>query len=530
MAHTSTLVQSGEEFFVVTEDGGQSEITLPSTVVVSALRYPRFEVSGVHAVVVNSVDQPIIVDDMGIALFLSPLAPTAAPTVTAGTAGVLTGTYGVKYTFAIRTLDEVIVAESGFSPSASVVLTLDNLDVDDLQALTGLSAAIDPRYEIVRRIYRTVADGTAYFLWYTVEDNTTVTFEDDTTDAAISALAADDLATVPFLSLVANYRERLFGVNPDENREQLLYTPAGLRWAWPAENLFTAPQTKGDSQSGITALLPRHDALGITKSNMLFQLTGTDDTDFRLTTLSTSVGCVSNESAAIYRDQWYFLALDGVYRWGEDGLQSISDGRVRSWFTTDDYFNREAFTSAFGAIDIIDKSYKLYLQNLDDEIVWIEFDIDSGTWWGPHRTDAYTFTSAMQLSSHVALMGAGTDDGYISINTPTRSDNAVTAIEVEAITAPLQGSDPPTMCYFGTLSVEVEPQADGEVEIYPITGELADAEDTVLTHDMTEATIGLGRLGYGRFLTLRFFADTLGQITQILGFEVDPVNSVGRRQ
>lgn len=534
MPHNSTLVQSGTEFFIVSEDGGHTQLSEPSTVTITDDRPPRFEVNKVHAIVVNSVDQPLIVDDAGIVLFLSPPAPTAAPTIAVGTAGALTGTYGVKYTFAIRDLDETIVAESGFSPSASVALTADKLSVTTNQALAGLTAAnYDDRYEIVRRFYRTAAGGSTYFLWYTIENNTAdSTFEDDTTDAALAALGAANLGSVPFLSHIASFHERMFGVNDSSDREQLLYTEAGLRWAWPTANVFQMPQVKGDSQSGVTALLPRRDALGIAKSSMLLQLTGTDDADFRITILSTTIGCVSQESAAIYNDKWYFLGQDGVYRWGEDGIQCISDGKVRTWFTTDDYFDRNEFVNAFGVIDHTDKSYKLFLVGAGDTTVtkWVEYDIDSGTWWGPHETSAYALESAFQLAGHSPLSGVGTTDGYITINTDTRSDDGDTAIETEAITTPIKVSDPPEHAYFGTLNLEVAPQGGGTLSIYPIVGELDDAEGTAFSHDLTDPSAGLGRLGYGRFLKLRFYHNTINQIIQILGFEVDPVNIVGRRQ
>ena len=534
MAHNSTLIQSGTNLYIVSEDGGAVELSEPSTVTISQTRLPRFEVNGVHAVVVNSADQPLIVDDNGIVLFMSPVAPTAAPTLAASAgAGALTGTYRVKYTFAIRDLDEVIVAESGFSASASVTITAKEITVSSVQTLSGLTAAnYDDRYEVVRRFYRTTNGGSVYFLWYTIEDNTTTTFEDDATDATIAVTAADDLATVPFLSNVASFKERLFGVNDSENREELLYSESGLRWAWPTDNLFTMPQIKGDSQSGIVSLMPRRNALGIAKSSMMLSLTGTSDDDFKITTLSTSIGCVSHESAAIYRDNWYFLGLDGVYRWGEDGIHSVSDGKVRGWFTTDDYFERDEFVNAFGVIDVVDKSYKLFLVGVGDTTVtnWVEYDIESDTWWGPHETTAYAFRSAFPLGSHSPLVGVGTSTGYITVETETRSDNAATAIETEAITAPIRASDPPATSYFGTLTTEIEPQAAGTLSVYPIVGELSESEDTAFSHTMTDPTTGLGRLGYGRFLKLRFYHNTISQIVQFLGFEVDPVNVVGRRE
>jgi hypothetical protein len=241
--HNSSLVQSGTSFYILSEDGSSTELTEPSTVTITDDRPPRFEVNGVHAVVVNSVDQGLIVDDNGIVLFLSPPAPTAAPTLSSGTAGALTGTYSVKYTFAIKDLAGNIVAESGFSPSASTgAIAAKKITASNLQTLTGLTAAnYDDRYVVVRRLYRTTTGTSTYFLWYTIADNTTTTVTDDTSDASINTLAAEALATAPFLSNIASFRERLFGVDDSSNREELLYSEAGLRWAWPTDNLFTAP-------------------------------------------------------------------------------------------------------------------------------------------------------------------------------------------------------------------------------------------------------------------------------------------------
>lgn len=530
---TSTLVQSGIELFAVAEDGSSTELTVPSTVTITEDRPPRFEVNGVYAVLTNTPTEPLIVDDAGIVMFLSPIAPTVAPTVAVGAAGALTGTYYVKYTYVIRTLDGVTVAESGYSPtSAAVVLTADKLAVSALDTLDGLTTVIDPRYEIIRRLYRTTNGTLTFFQWGEVEDNTTTTFEDDATDASLSAIAAPVLGTAPFLSNIASFRDRLFGVNDSENREMLLYSEAGRRWAWPSDNFFPVPQRKGDSQSGITSLMPRREALGIAKSGMLLQLTGTDDDDFRIVVLSTTIGALNQESVASYRDDVFFLAFDGVYRWGESGLTCVSDGRVRSWFTTDDYFNRSLFDEAFAKVEPISKSYRLYLAAAGSTTIdtWIELNLETFTWWGPHRSDAYVFSSTLTLASTVPLIGGGTTDGFISVETADRSDDEDTAIETEAIMAPIKAVDPPETAYWGMLNPEVAPQAAGTLSIYPTVGEPDDAEDTVFSHDITTASISLGRLGYGRYMFLRFYHNTISQVLQILGFEVNPLNIVGNRQ
>jgi hypothetical protein len=127
------------------------------------------------------------------------------------------------------------------------------------------------------------------------------------------------------------------------------------------------------------------------------------------------------------------------------------------------------------------------------------------------------------------LSGQGTADGCIVVGSDTRSDDGDTAIEVEAITTPIKIVDPPITAYWGELIPEVAPQVGGTLSIYPIVGELSSSEGTVMSQDLTVATEGVGRLGYGRFLKLRFYNNTIEQIIQLLGFEVDPVSIVGRR-
>lgn len=535
MAHNSTLVQSGTSLYAVSEDGSSVDLTEPSTVTLSATKPARFEVSRKWAVVVNTTTQPLIVDDSGIVLFLSPLAPTAAPTLAASSgAGGLTGTFQVKYTFAIRDLDANLVAESGFSASASVTITEKKINVSSIQTMPGLTAAnYNARYEIVRRFYRTAAGGSAYFLWYTIGDNTTTTFEDDTSDAAIAATAANALGTVSFLSHIGSFRDRLFGLDDSTNRERLLYSEAGLPWAWPTANFFDMPQIKGDSQSGITAIIPRKEGLGLAKSNMLLQLTGSSDDDFRVVVLSSTVGAVNQETVASYRDDVYFLGQDGVYRWSENGLTCISDeGNVRSWFTTDDYFDRAEFVNAVGVIDPINQIYRLALTRTGQTEMdtWVSYDIIKGVWWGPHRTSAFAITAPVTVSKHSPTVAFGSDDGFVAIDTDTRADYGTVAIETNGTLAPIRAVDPPFHTYFGTLTTEIAPQSAGNLYIYPSVGEPDAVESPNFTHPLNTASVSVGRIGYGRFFWLRFYHNTLSQLVSILGFEVEPVNIVGRRR
>ena len=533
MAHAvGTLVQAGTALHAITAAGGVTNLTLPTGVTLVSTDPLRTALAAKTVVLVNTPSIPLIVDDGGTVMPLSPAAPTAAPTLTQPNSGSLTGTFGVKYTFIIRTTGGEIIAESEFSPSASITITSKKITVSGLETLSGITFPVADRYEIIRRVYRTSNGTSTYFIWYDVEDNTTTTFEDEATDASLAAFAADVMGTPPALSHIAFFRERLFGVDPDE-RDRVLHAEAGRPWAWPADNLFETPLYVGDEGHGVTALVPRRDALGVAKANCFLQLTGTDDVNFRMVTLSTSIGVASQESVVVYREAAYFLSTDGVYRWDDGGIKCISDGAVRNWFATDDYFDRTRFDEAFAYVDPERQTYRLFLIPIDDEDeacnTWVEFDLQNQTWWGPHTTNAYVFTAAFQLGGEPPTMALGSDTGEVIVETADREDAGGESITIDARTAPMHIGEPPVTAYWGELVTEVNPQDAGYLEVIPTVGEIDAAASPALVHDLMEATQRIGRLGVGRFVQLQFTHDTWNEILELSGFEINPTHTVGRR-
>ncbi len=110
----------------------------------------------------------------------------------------------------------------------------------------------------------------------------------------------------------------------DTDIDHVRYTEAGLIYAWPEDNLLPIPLVGGD-EFGVVALVPRREALGAGRRNMLVQITGSgaengDDIDLDIVILSKELGVESQESVRVFRDQAYFLWKDGVYRWGSDGI------------------------------------------------------------------------------------------------------------------------------------------------------------------------------------------------------------------
>jgi len=117
-----------------------------------------------------------VVESVGLA------APAAAPTVAAGAAGALTGSYAYKITFAIEDGSGIKEYESNPSDfSTSVSLTSEKAD------LTSIPTSADTRVN-ARYIYRTSAGGSDPFYVGKISDNTTTTYTDNLADVALGDL------------------------------------------------------------------------------------------------------------------------------------------------------------------------------------------------------------------------------------------------------------------------------------------------------------------------------------------------------
>jgi len=522
-----TLIQSGTTLQFMDGNGAVTTLTLPTGVTLRDDIPPRFAVFDRKVVVVNTPNEPLTVDELGTVRLLSPKAPRTAAILSAGSAGSLSGTFKVIYTFFERDENGKLVYESDYSPisntqvTANQFLKASHLDVTS-NPLTG------------RRLYRTTSGTDTYFQWFDIEGNVVKSAQDDLSDAGLATFSEPARGTPPYLAYIAEFRDRLFGVSHDDV-DNLRYSEVSEGFAWPEDNFFPIPHV-GDDARGITALAPRRDALGVARNNTFLQLTGNDDTNFRIVKLSENVGIESQESVVIYKNIAYFLWRDGVYSWSDDGIKCLSDEKVRSWFTKDDIFNRGLFYKSFATLDPTRNRYKLWLASAGSEVIdrWIELDLTDGTWWGPHLTNAYTPTSAFVLidDSNVKEVAIGVGELSVVVEQETRQDSTATSIAVDGLTNHWFPDDLDHMGYWGELSVftKAQPLSTSTMNVIPIVGEPeVDTPQTLFSYTLTSSRERLGRLGVGRSMRLNFTHAMPGDKVEITGFDVDPVNIVGRR-
>ena len=531
-----TVIQAGTALQLVDTDGVLTTLTLANDLTLSTSLAPRWAVSGNYVVLVNSASFPVTIDGNGTVRPLTPRAPRTGPVLSAGAAGTLSGTYGgVRYTNVIKDAVGNTIAESDFSPASNTVtITSSQLKV------TGVE--VSPDVVSARRIYRPTSNGAVLFPWVEIDGNTITQVSDDLSDAGLSIIPAPILGNPPHLTHVAEFRGRLFGAS-DINIDVVRYTEAGVRYSWPEDNILAIPPAGAD-EFGVTALIPRREALGVGRRNTLIQVTGSgvEDSgglpDFDVVILSKELGVESQESVKVYRDAAYFLWKDGVYRWSSEGIECISDGdaqgfgAVRSWFTTNSYFNRDFFTHAFAHIHPDRPFYRLFLASAGSNIVdrWVEYDINARRWWGPHKTDLFSPISAFNRISasnrDIPVVGGAT---AVYNGQDTRTDGTATAISFDVIGKRHDGGDPDQDKYFGEISLFGKVQSSGSLSVISRAGNLNQTQAITQYYNMTKNRQRLGRLGTGKHAQVELTNAEVGKDVEIYGYEIDPVNLLGRR-
>lgn len=503
--------------------GTLTTLTLPSGVTIDSTKIPRFAIFGRYVVVVNSPTRPITVDADGIVRVLCPRAPRTVPLAATAGSSSLTGTFLVKQSFVLFDPARNVIAESDLGPASnSVAITSAFLKVSNLD--------LSPDAVDGTQLYRTTTLGSTYFPWLILDGNTQTSIQDNLSDASLQLVSAEVMGSPPDLMLIREFRERLWGKSRTKI-DELRYTNAQRMYAWPSDQVLLVPR-EGSDDRGITGIIARRDSLAVARQDVMYQVMGDDTDNFALVKMKETVGVEAEDSIQIHRDTVYFLGKDGVYSWGDDGIRSLSDGKTRNWFCSDTYFNRARLKYAVGSIDPLTNKYKLLLSAVGSSSLdrWVEFDITSNSWWGPHKTGAFTpsFASTIYDGSSLQIPIIASTTGFVWKDQATRTDSTSTAIDFDIDSKFFDGNTPDIEKLWLQLALVTKIQAAGTLTITPKTGGLDAVAQTAISASMLLGRERLRRLGNGRFMQLNFNHAVAGQDVEIFGFEI-PFHELGRR-
>lgn len=530
------IVVAGGTLYEMDTAGVATALTLPTGVTIDSTKVARIAVLDGKVVIVNAPSRSIWVDRSGTVRPLGlaqPASPVLASEVGSST---LSGTYKIRYSFVVIDPNTLaLLQESPMSPLSNAVTISSKF-------LLASGVGISPDTITARRLYRTVTNGSAIvFPWGDLDGNIATSFADSMADASLSLLPApSDLGNPPgsqqgsSMTLIAEWKGSLWGVG-DQDPDTLRRSASGLIYAWPTDGSYDIEPVRAD-QYGITGLIARRDEFGILKRNIIWKVVGSDPGTFEIVKVRDSKGrgCYAKDSVVVIDDIGYFLGGDGVYTWGANGVESISDEKVRNWFSTDTYFNRAQYSNAFAKYNSKFHGYELHLaaagsSNIDR---WVFYDIARKKWWGPHMTSAFTPTIASEIidSSGVVIPVIGSSAGHVWKQNQTGFSDTGTAIALEATTAFHNQSTPDIEKLWGRLSLLSKIQAAaGNLAMAVKLGGLDASSSYSLTADQRLGREKFRVLGNGRLLNLSITETTDAQGCELYGYEIDPIHELGRR-
>jgi hypothetical protein len=384
-------------------------------------------------------------------------------------------------------------------------------------------------------VYRTASGGDALYFSHDIDDNVTTTYTTAEEDAALGSVSVVEAGlgpppgttTADRLKLLVAWKDRLWGVS-DLEPDNLRYSGARMPYAWSGFQMLPVPQV-GNDAVGVNGFLPRRDELGVGKLDVLWKVIGSSGDDFRMVKVIEGTGIIAPDSCVVIRDIGYFLGQDGVYTWGPEGVENITDDTVRPWFTTDLYFNRARFAMAYAWYNERVHSFMLHLAALGSSVEdrWVQYDIRRKRWFGPHKTGAFTPTCGGIINDandlHLSVVGGS--NGYFYLQHQAGFNDDTTPIDFDVITQPYVENAPDAHKLFKEASVINKAQAAGNLTV---TATIDAVTQAAMTAPLTTNRTRLRRLGAGRLLTMRFQHSTAAQGCEIYGFEV-PFHILGRR-
>lgn len=250
------------------------------------------------------------VSDAGIA------APAVAATLADGGAGgvMVAGTYAIVYTFYNTTTG----AESNPAPVSNSQVIV----VNHKLTATGIGTSTNPQVD-ARRVYITLVDQTGeYYFFQTILDNSTTTLTINVVNSNLGSQASfSNGLPPPGTELLEIWKERAFV----SDGKDVFFSEAGMPESFDA---FAVIPVYPDDGHKIRALHAFGDRLAIGKTNAVHMLSGTDKSDFDVTTLSDRHGCIAPHSMRSAEGLLFWYSGENFYVSEGVTVRSISDEKV----------------------------------------------------------------------------------------------------------------------------------------------------------------------------------------------------------
>ena len=344
-------------------------------------------------------------------------APTSAPTLAAGAAGALTGTY--KYVITYLRSGNYQAESNPSSESSPITVTAKKVN------LSSIPVSLDPKVD-KKEIYRTT-EGGAIFFWVAEIANATTTYEDNIEELG-DQVSYDRY--VPPVAICAEVWDDKVWLVPKSDRNQLQFTNTGYAEEMAYDNII---QVKGKDSDEIMMIRAYMDSLHALKHRSVWRLDKIGDSSYELTKLPFNAGTDAPATVAVGGGLMMWLSKRGIEILSG---QSILDPPISDLIPkTMASINQAAITKAFGEINEKEGEYWLAVPtgtSTEPDLI-IVFDYLRG------KIDRYEFAKNFSAMHNIRDADSklqfitGSSDGNLYNQDSGYTDDG-TAIEAEFMT------------------------------------------------------------------------------------------------
>lgn len=275
-------------------------------------------------------------------------APTAAPGLATGAAGLLTGSVIAYLTFKHKLSDGTLVAESDPSPASSTVVF-----ASQQASITSIpTTGADARTTHVG-IYFSVDGASARFA--ADEPYGTASTTINIAVGSLGVVVPSNHGVPPVAIHIAKYHDRMWYVSRT-NQERIYYSEIGEPEAVGSSSYLLTRD--GEASTGIARV---RDQLATFCYRCTYDIQGYTSSDFNVRKVHPEWGCISAPSIVNIAERLFFAAEDGVCIYdGASFLYTMKD--IRSYWADDRLANIARYNDLAAANDRQKHVYRLLLR------------------------------------------------------------------------------------------------------------------------------------------------------------------------
>lgn len=213
---------------------------------------------------------------------------------------------GSSYTYKIVFVNTQLV-ESDVGEAKTFVVTANSMG--DIR-LTSIPVAPQSFGINARRIYRTVAGGSAFKRLATISDNTTTTYDDGITDANLGAAAPTDNGVPPKYTACIYHKNRLFCNDPD-NPNYVWYSNLNTPYTFASTNFRRVGDAASDLVKGF-GVFENGVIVFCENSSWIIYMPSTDDTTWLDIRTNSAYGSRSHHGIVAFNNKLFFPAMQNT--------------------------------------------------------------------------------------------------------------------------------------------------------------------------------------------------------------------------